>query len=81
MPGHKGKGPLGFEQYDITEINGADSLFEADGIIQESENNASQLFDSYLTLYSCGGSTSAVQAMLYISVQYATIKNRKRKKI
>ena len=29
MPGHKGKGPLGAESLDITEINGADSLYEA----------------------------------------------------
>ena len=33
MPGHKGRGPLGFEHLDITEISGADSLYEADGII------------------------------------------------
>ena len=26
MPGHKGCGALGFEQYDITEIDGADVL-------------------------------------------------------
>ena len=36
MPGHKGVGPLGVEQWDITEIQGADSLYEADGIIAES---------------------------------------------
>ena len=36
MPGHKGCGLLGFEELDITEITGADSLFEADGIIKES---------------------------------------------
>lgn len=35
MPGHKGKFPL--TEFDITEIKGADSLFEADGIIAESE--------------------------------------------
>ena len=29
MPGHKGKSFLGCEDADITEINGADSLFEA----------------------------------------------------
>ena len=40
MPGHKGAGPLGIEDRDITEIKGADSLFEADGIIAESEANA-----------------------------------------
>ena len=31
MPGHKGAGPLGCEQWDITEIQGADSLYEAAG--------------------------------------------------
>ena len=29
MPGHKGAGDI--ERYDITEINGADSLYEAEG--------------------------------------------------
>ena len=37
MPGHKGVPMLGFEPYDITEIDGADSLYEASGIIRESE--------------------------------------------
>ena len=44
MPGHKGIGPLGFESLDITEIDGADSLYEAGGIIRESEKNAGTLF-------------------------------------
>ena len=44
MPGHKGKTFLGCEAYDITEIKGADALYEADGIIAESEENASALF-------------------------------------
>ena len=44
MPGHKGAGPLGCENLDITEIAGADSLYEADGIIRQSEANASSLF-------------------------------------
>ena len=44
MPGHKGTDILGFEALDITEIDGADSLYEADGIIAQSEANATQLF-------------------------------------
>ncbi|NLT08546.1 MAG: amino acid decarboxylase, partial [Ruminococcus sp.] len=40
MPGHKGRSPLpeleALYSYDITEIWGADSLFEAGGIIAES---------------------------------------------
>ena len=46
MPGHKGKGTLGFEKYDITEIDGADVLYSADGIIAASQNNAAKLFDT-----------------------------------
>lgn len=69
MPGHKGRGWRGhpFSQvfpWDITEIKGADSLFEANGIIEESEKNASRLFGTGRTLYSAGGSTLCIQAML-----------------
>ena len=39
MPGHKGVSHLGCEAFDITEIKGADVLYSADGIINESENN------------------------------------------
>ena len=69
MPGHKGKGFLGAEKYDITEISGADSLFEADGIIKESENNATHLFGSLKTLYCAEGSTQSIKAMLYLALK------------
>ena len=45
MPGHKGRGSHG-EALDITEITGADSLFEANGIIERSEGYASDIFGS-----------------------------------
>ena len=51
MPGHKGEGELGFEKYDITEFSGADSLLNPEGIIAESEKNASPLFGAN-TFYS-----------------------------
>lgn len=60
MPGGKGEN----SPFDITEINGADSLFESSGIIAESEKNAARLFGAGKTLYSCGGSTLSVQTML-----------------
>ncbi len=66
MPGHKGKGLLGFEEFDITEINGADSLFQGEGIIGESEENASKLFGCK-TLYSAEGSSLAIRAMVYLA--------------
>lgn len=65
MPGHKGKALLGFEHMDITEISGADSLFEASGIIAESEKNASALFGCN-TFYSTEGSSLCIRAMLYL---------------
>lgn len=65
MPGHKGNGLLGFEKFDITEINGADSLFEATGIIAESEKNASSLFGCN-SFYSTEGSSLSIRAMLYL---------------
>ena len=64
MPGHKGKTFLGCEKYDITEIDGADVLYHADGIIKESEHNASALFNSAATFYSTEGSTLCIKAML-----------------
>ena len=44
MPGHKGSGSLGCEGFDITEVSGADELYESGGIIAESEANAAALF-------------------------------------
>lgn len=70
MPGHKGSGNLG-ELRDITEIDGADDLFAPHGIIAESEENASRLFGAR-TLYSAGGSTLCIQAMLYLTALAAT---------
>ena len=66
MPGHKGRAFLGCEALDITEIAGADSLYEADGIIRESEENASALFGSARTLLSTEGSSQCIRAMLFL---------------
>lgn len=68
MPGHKGTPFLGCEPLDITEISGADSLYEASGIIAESEKNASSLFGSARTLYSTEGSSQCIRAMLALAV-------------
>ena len=64
MPGHKGISALGCEGYDITEISGADVLYSADGIINESENNLSTLYGTEHSFYSTQGSTLAIFAML-----------------
>ena len=70
MPGHKGHTFVGMESLDITEIDGADSLYEANGIIARSEANASQLFGCK-TLYSTEGSSQCIRAILYLVQLYA----------
>ena len=75
MPGHKGVPVLGFEPYDITEIDGADELFTASGIIAESEAQAGALFGAH-TIYSTGGSTLCIQTMLHLAARYAVSKGQ-----
>ena len=70
MPGHKGSATQGSEPYDLTEVMGADSLYDADGIIRESEKNASALFGCD-TFYSAEGSSLCIRAMLLLLRQYA----------
>ncbi len=70
MPGHKGKAFLGCEGLDITEVSGADSLYEADGIIAQSERNATDLFGSARTVYSTEGSSQCIRAMLYLALTH-----------
>lgn len=67
MPGHKGNHFLGLEHFDITEVDGADSLYEAEGIIRKSEENASILFGCP-TFYSTEGSSQCIRAMLYLAM-------------
>lgn len=68
MPGHKGRATLppfdAAAPYDITEIAGADSLFEASGILAQSEAMTAELYGSKACLWSAGGSTLCIQAML-----------------
>lgn len=66
MPGHKGEAP-----FDITEIEGADVLYKAEGIIAESEKNASVLFGSARTFYSTEGSSLCIRAMVHLICLYA----------
>jgi len=69
MPGHKGVSFLGMERLDITEIFGADSLYEAAGIIANSEENAGKLFGCR-TVYATEGSSQCIRAMLRLVQQY-----------
>lgn len=77
MPGHKGQSFLGCEPYDITEVHGADALYEADGVIAESEKNASGIFGSGRTLFSTEGSSQCIRAMLYLILIHHRIKGER----
>lgn len=70
MPGHKGRAFLGCEPLDITEIAGADALYEAEGIIAESENNATKIFGTKHTFFSTEGSSQCIRAMMQLAVGY-----------
>lgn len=76
MPGHKGTKFIGIEPLDITEIDGADSLYAADGIISKSEQNAGSHFGCQ-TYYSTEGSSHCIRAMLYLALLHAKSENRK----
>lgn len=70
MPGHKGVSvfPIGSAaRYDITEVDGADNLYEASGPIAETEARYSALYGSAATLLSAGGATLCIQTMLAIA--------------
>lgn len=77
MPGHKGQSLSGSEHLDITEIEGADVLYNANGIIKESMENASSLFNTAKTLFSTEGSSLSIRAMLYLTALYAKEKGKK----
>lgn len=71
MPGHKGRGFLGCEALDITEIAGADELYQPGGVIAESEENARRLFGAGKTVYGTEGSSQCIRAMLFLAMQAA----------
>ncbi len=71
MPGHKGR----LDSYDITEVEGADSLFDPSGIIKESEENAGSIFGAD-TFYSTEGSSLSIRAMVYLVTLYAKEENK-----
>lgn len=66
MPGHKGQTRHGLEALDLTEIHGADYLYESGGIIKRSEERMAELYGSAMTCYSTEGSSLSIKAMLGI---------------
>ena len=77
MPGHKGEGGIGCEPFDITEIAGADELYCPTGVIAQSEANATRLFDTARTVYSCGGSSQSIFAAMWLVTAYAKAEGKR----
>lgn len=77
MPGHKGRAFIGAEEYDITEVEGADVLYGADGVLRQSMENASLLFGTAKTFYSTEGSSLSIRAMVYLIKLYALSQGRR----
>lgn len=69
MPGHKGAGQL--ESYDLTEVEDADVLYHATGILRQSMENAAAIFGAGKTVYSAEGASLAIRAMVYLTRLYA----------
>ena len=77
MPGHKGRNVTGTEKLDLTEVDGADVLYSASGVIKESMDNACNLFGTAKTIYSTEGSSLSIRAMVYLLKLYALAKGKK----
>ena len=65
MPGHKGAENFPeYYKYDVTEVEGTDSLFESSEGIFETENRFAKIYGTGASILSAGGSTLCIQAML-----------------
>jgi len=66
-PGHKGRADIlaGLSlACDLTELPDTDALYEAEGAIAEAEALAAELYGAARTVFSAGGCSLAIQAML-----------------
>lgn len=70
MPGHKGVPLHGMESIDLTEIKGADFLFESDGIIAEGERITADVYGAAATCWSAEGSSLSIKAAVCIIQRY-----------
>ena len=73
VPGHKGNE----NSFDITELQGADVLYHEDGILAESQRNASLIFGTAKTVYSAEGSSLGIRGMLTLIKMYSEEKGRR----
>ena len=65
MPGHKGAENFPeYFKYDVTEVEGTDSLYESSEAIFETEKRFAKIYGAGASLLSAGGSTLCIQTML-----------------
>lgn len=69
MPGHKGVPFLGCENRDITEICGADELYEAEGIIGGKREKCERAFWLWQDDLWDGGLLAVHRTMLFLALQ------------
>ena len=79
MPGHKGSAIFrkygygdfldNFVDCDITEIPGADNLFQAEGIIMEAQQKYSRLYDVQHSYLQINGTSGGIIAAILASVK------------
>lgn len=73
MPGHKRNETLTSEGcgvlYDYTEIDEFDNLYQADGIIAESQKRAAKLFGADQTFFLVNGSTVGIMAAIFAAAE------------
>lgn len=71
IPGHKGTLPYfdGLAKYDLTEIDGCDSLYEAASAIKKTEEMYSGIYGSLSSLMCAGGSTLCIQTMMSLAAK------------
>lgn len=73
MPGHKGANQPIFgdiTQYDLTEVKGLDSLYEAEEAILQTEKQFSSIYGTKETVISASGSSLCIQTMLAMVCEY-----------
>ena len=70
-PGHKNNNffPKNLFELDFTELPDTDALYEAEGIILQTEKNLAKLFSAKRSIISSGGCTLAIQTMLRLASQ------------
>ncbi|OQB24236.1 MAG: Arginine decarboxylase [Firmicutes bacterium ADurb.Bin182] len=78
LPGHKGRGMAGFfreeiAQWDITEIEGADDLYNPSGILQKSQSLCADAFGAKRSFFLVNGSTAGVHVMMMIAAKRGSV--------